>query len=83
MSKDQGQDGDEAARDEIADLLKDPQVRAFLDLYLSIPHADARAHVRHLAAELSLPVRRRDLERQKRLGLSPRGARRGARPRPA
>ena len=83
MSDDQDEDVDTAERDEIAELLKDPQVREFIELYLRISQADARAHLRRVAAAMARPSGTPDLERQRRLGLSPRSTRRSARPRPA
>ncbi len=71
MSDTSDSDDDAGAPDEIALLLADPELREFLTLYLAIPDVEGRARVRRVAAELTLDGRPRDLERRKRLGLSP------------
>jgi hypothetical protein len=57
-------------------LLDDPQVREFLMHYLSIPGEDGRAHLRRVAASMAPIKSPSDLQRQRRLGLAPRVARR-------
>ena len=73
-------DDDADALDESALLLEDPQVRDFLRHYLAIPDAEGRAHLRRFAAQMASSVRSGDAERRRRLGLSPRAARRGVLP---
>ncbi|MEQ1865252.1 MAG: hypothetical protein ABL996_11475 [Micropepsaceae bacterium] len=67
--------GDTTDSDELALLLCDPELREFLTHYLAIPDEEGRARVRRVAAELSSDTRTGDVERRKRLKLSPRTAR--------
>jgi hypothetical protein len=67
--------GDISDSDELALLLCDPELREFLRRYLAIPDEEGRARVRRVAAELASDSRSGDVERRKRLKLSPRTAR--------
>jgi len=75
MSGTSDSDDDTGAKDELALLLSDPELREFLIHYLAIPDEEGRARVRRVAAELSTDARPADIERRKKLRLSPRGAR--------